>query len=85
MLLAAYGSDGGGYGAGFLAGIAVVAVVLGLISMNIWKGKGGSPAIGFVLGFFLGIIGLIIVALAKPTNPRTTDQPPPPGAPPPPS
>ena len=81
MLLAAYGSSGGGSNTLLLIGVS--GIVFGFISMFVWKNKGGSPPIGFVLGFFLGLIGLIIVAIAKPSRPATTsgpsDPPPPPG------
>jgi hypothetical protein len=31
----------------------------------------GHPALGFVLGFLLGLIGLVIIALVRPAQPRT--------------
>ncbi len=45
-----------------IAGL-VYGVIFGFVSMKISENKGRSPNEGFWLGFFLGIIGLIIVAL----------------------
>lgn len=42
------------------------SLLMGVVTMIIWKNKEGSPVIGFVLGFLLGLIGLIVVLLARP-------------------
>ena len=44
----------------------VVNAVFGFICGNIWQNKGGSFGIGFLLGFFLDFIGLIIVLVVAP-------------------
>jgi zinc ribbon protein len=51
---------------GAFAFIFLLDIVLSIVCANIWKRKGGSAAVGFLLGFFLGIIGLIIVLLVNP-------------------
>jgi predicted RNA-binding Zn-ribbon protein involved in translation (DUF1610 family) len=48
----------------------VGALVIGLISLVIWRNKGGSPVVGFLWGFLLGLIGLLVVAVAKPSGTR---------------
>ncbi len=48
----------------------VGGVIFGLISLAVWQNKGGSPVVGFLWGFFLGLIGLIVVAVARPSGTR---------------
>ncbi|MEX0992157.1 MAG: zinc ribbon domain-containing protein [Actinomycetota bacterium] len=48
----------------------VGGVVFGLISLAVWQNKGGSPLVGFLWGFFLGLIGLLVVAIARPSGTR---------------
>jgi RNA polymerase subunit RPABC4/transcription elongation factor Spt4 len=43
------------------------SLLMGVATLFIWKNKEGSPVIGFLLGFLLGLIGLIIVLVAHPT------------------
>lgn len=43
----------------------IIWIVLGMICANIHKKKGYSPVAGFCWGFFLSIIGLIVVLLEK--------------------
>lgn len=43
----------------------------GLACGFIWQSKGGNFALGFLLGLFLGLIGLIIVAVAQPGGNRS--------------
>ena len=43
----------------------IIWIVLGVICANIHKNKGYSPISGFCWGFFLSIIGLIVVLLEK--------------------
>jgi uncharacterized membrane protein YeaQ/YmgE (transglycosylase-associated protein family)/RNA polymerase subunit RPABC4/transcription elongation factor Spt4 len=43
----------------------ILGVLVGLLAMRIWTRKGGSAVFGFLMGFFLGLIGLIIVALLR--------------------
>jgi hypothetical protein len=45
--------------------LLVGGLVFGLLAMRTWTRKGGSPVLGFVLGFFLGLIGWLIVALMR--------------------
>jgi len=49
--------------AGFIAGF-----ITGLIGIYITKKKGRSPLEGFLFGFFLSILGLIIVLLLPNKN-----------------
>lgn len=58
--------------------LLIIPLLFGYASSKIWSGKGGSPGAGFLLGFFLGIIGLVIVAVATPSRAAS----PPPGEPP---
>lgn len=46
--------------------IFFVWLVLGAIGSAIMKSKGRSSGAGFALGFFFGVIGLIIAACLKP-------------------
>ena len=48
----------------------VVDVILGVGGLFIWRGKGGSPVVGFLWGFLMGLIGLLVVALATPSRGR---------------
>ena len=50
--------------------LLVIYVLWGLGAMAIWKNKGGSPLVGFLWGFFLQLIGIIVVAVAKPSGTR---------------
>lgn len=52
----------------------LVPVVCGWISSSIAKKKGRSAGAFFALGFFLGIIGIVVAAVVSPGQP-----PPPPG------
>lgn len=49
-----------------------MAVVCGFVSSAIWKGKGGSGGSGFLIGFILGVLGLIYVIAAKPDAAQST-------------
>lgn len=46
-------------------GTLIIWIVLGVICAFVHKNKGYSPVAGFCWGFFLSIIGLIIVLLEK--------------------
>lgn len=45
-------------------------VFFGVVAMLIWRNKGGEAWVGFLWGFFLGLIGLIVVAVANPAGRR---------------
>jgi len=51
----------------------VVEVGLAFIAANIWSNKGGDPIVGGLIGFFPGILGLILVAV--PTRPLANVSP----------
>jgi hypothetical protein len=61
------------YGETFLVAAFIGLVVCGVIAAAIGPGNGWSSGTAFMLGFFLGIIGILIVALAKGSAPSTTD------------
>lgn len=48
--------------------VIVIWVGLGLACGSIWQKKGGSWGVGFIIGLLLGLIGLLIVALASPSG-----------------
>lgn len=55
--------------AGAIVGIILVqGVLFGAVASGIWSSKGGSAGAGFALGFFLGLLGLIYMAAAKPAG-----------------
>jgi hypothetical protein len=66
MLLAQSDTDAG---MAILGTLAVMGVVCGIISSIAWSNKGGSSWTGFLLGFFLGVIGLLVALLGKPSVP----------------
>jgi hypothetical protein len=45
---------------------AVGALLSGVITSVIWTNKGGTTIFGFAMGFFLGLIGILIAVLARP-------------------
>ncbi len=51
----------------------IIGIICGFIGMAMGDKKGHS-GLGFVLGFFLGIIGLLIVAALSPTKERLQAQ-----------
>jgi hypothetical protein len=53
------------YNAGFYAYWLIGGVIFGLLALRTWTRKGGSAVFGFLMGFLLGLIGLIIVALLR--------------------
>lgn len=76
--------EGGGGGAviGIVVGVSLLGFVWAFIAAKIWQNKGGSFGVGFALGFFLGLIGLVIVSLRTPSGgpflrPATPVPPPP--------
>ena len=46
-------------------GTVIVWLAIGVICSIMHKNKGYSPVAGFCWGFFLGIIGLIVVLVEK--------------------
>lgn len=78
--------SGNGAAVGIVVGFALLGLVWAFISAKIWQNKGGSFGVGFALGFFLGVIGLLIVALRQPSGSREpvlmSAPPPPPAGPP---
>ena len=42
------------------------ALLSGYAGMTIWARKGGKPGGGFLLGALLGVLGVFILAVAKP-------------------
>jgi hypothetical protein len=58
---------GGGEGLLILVIIGGFWLAPMFIAANIWEQKGGSGGIGFLMGLFLGWIGVIIAAVATPT------------------
>ena len=48
------------------------ALLSGYAGMAIWERKGGKPGGGFLLGALLGVLGVFILAVAKP-RPREID------------
>jgi hypothetical protein len=47
------------------------ALFSGYIGMKVWTNKGGSPGGGFFLGGLLGVLGVLILVLAKPRQTET--------------
>ena len=45
-----------------------IAVIMGFWAKSIYTKKGRSPGWGFVIGFILGIIGVIICSVVKPAE-----------------
>ena len=58
-----YAMDGSYY-----LGALIGGAVMGVITLLIHKKKGYSPVTGFLLGFLLGLIGLIVVLVEKDNN-----------------
>jgi hypothetical protein len=53
----------------------IAAVVMGEITGRVWRSKGGKYWNGVCYGLFLGLLGILYVALVKPTytvGPPTT-------------
>jgi hypothetical protein len=54
------------------AGYAILGIVMwvitSVVATKIWTNKGGSGVVGFLLGFLLGWIGVLIAAVAKPSK-----------------
>ena len=48
--------------------IIVTNVISALVGMLIWERKGGDPVGGFLLGVFLGVLGLFILAVSEPRH-----------------
>jgi hypothetical protein len=48
--------------------LLLIWVGFGIVAGAVWQSKGGSFGAGFLIGGILGIFGLIIVALAKPSG-----------------
>jgi hypothetical protein len=46
--------------------LMISGVIFGVICAAIWSNKGGSGVSGFLIGLLLGLIGLIVVAVATP-------------------
>ena len=46
--------------------VGVGAIIFGMAAGYVWSNKGGQWFVGFLWGFLLGLIGLIVVAIAKP-------------------
>lgn len=58
---------------GLIIGVGItVGVICGFLSAAIAQHKGFSGGPFFLLGFFLGVIGLVITAAARPAPPRFT-------------
>jgi hypothetical protein len=55
---------------GFWFVISFFGLLFGVVCSVIWKNKGGNALSGFLVGLLLGIIGLIIVAVADPNKGR---------------
>jgi len=55
----------------FFAPLIISAIFLGIVSSVIYSKKGYSKLGGFLLGFFLGIVGIIIVLLSRNLNDRS--------------
>ena len=60
------------YSVGYLIGVIIVAVVFGLITKHINESKGYQG--GFAWGFWLGFIGIIVVACRSDTRVYTQTQ-----------
>lgn len=60
----------------FLMYVLLWAVGGGVVAGFIWQSKGGSFGGGFLMGALLGIFGVIIAALAKPSPRVNTAGPP---------
>jgi hypothetical protein len=51
----------------FLSEIVIlVHVISGFVGMTIWKSKRGNPSGGLFLGLLLGVLGVAILAIARP-------------------
>jgi hypothetical protein len=62
--------DAGGTAIGVFAMVLIVGfgyVLPIYLSVRIWRSRGGTEGIGFLMGFLLGWIGVIIAAVANPT------------------
>jgi hypothetical protein len=46
--------------------IIVSNIISAVVGMLIWERKGGDPVGAFLLGAFLGVFGLIILAVSQP-------------------
>lgn len=55
-------------GAVLAVGFLIVWLLFGFLCASIWSKKGGNGFVGLIIGLFLGIIGLIVVAVATPSG-----------------
>ena len=54
-------------GGWFLAEIIIIEhLIAGFIGMTLWRNKRGDPSGAFILGAILGILGTLILAIARP-------------------
>jgi hypothetical protein len=68
LVLAVLGAaNGHGYTPSAADTAAGGSLFIGVITMLIWSRKGGSKLVGFLWGFFLSLIGLIVVMAATPS------------------
>lgn len=44
----------------------IYALVFGVVCSGVWQSKGGSAAMGFMIGLVFGVLGLVYVAASKP-------------------
>jgi hypothetical protein len=51
-----------------LPAISLLFILPIFVAFQQWTKKGGSPAVGILLGIFLGWVGVLIAVLATPTN-----------------
>ena len=50
-----------------IVAVIVVHIAFGIISARVASGKGRSPDLGFLAGFLLNVLGLILVMLMRPS------------------
>lgn len=58
----------------FVVALLFWVIVFGFLSGAVYQSRGGSFGAGFLLGALLGIIGLLIVAVIKPSPPVRQSQ-----------
>jgi hypothetical protein len=62
-------------GVGFIFAFLLVNLLCAAWASHLWANKGGSSGAGFALGFFFGILGLVIAAVAQPSSRGSSSSP----------